>query len=176
MPLQRGKDSEGSYYRWGATGKKYHYVAGNKASRERAQVKAMTQARAIEASKSRARKGGAERITRSGKLGGPGYLKKPAAERHKLLDKCVVKDGYHSCLGSILVLNENREIKALHGPKIIADAAYLKRKYGAKTGGTRPKKKKSTISSTARAKKKVADKGHATTVATYRHASIDDRP
>ncbi len=55
MPLTRGSDTKkGAYYRWGPAGHggaKYHYAAGNKASRERAKAKAMTQARAIEASK-----------------------------------------------------------------------------------------------------------------------------
>ncbi len=36
----RGRDAKGAYYRWGATGVKYHYVAGNKTSRERAKAKA----------------------------------------------------------------------------------------------------------------------------------------
>lgn len=59
MPLTRGSDSTGAYYRWGPSGyggAKYHYAAGNKASRERAKAKAMTQALAFEASK---RSGGA---------------------------------------------------------------------------------------------------------------------
>lgn len=51
MPLNRGQDTKGAYYRWGATGAKYHYAAGNKASREHAKAKAMTQAKAIKASK-----------------------------------------------------------------------------------------------------------------------------
>lgn len=50
MPVQRGKDSDGPYYRWGNAGKKYRYTAGDKASRERAKGKADKQGQAIKAS------------------------------------------------------------------------------------------------------------------------------
>ena len=50
MPVHRGKDNKGSYYQWGGHGKKYYYIAGNKASRERALMKSQAQARAIYAS------------------------------------------------------------------------------------------------------------------------------
>ena len=36
MPSIKGKDSKGSYYRWGSKGKKYHYEEGNEDSRKRA--------------------------------------------------------------------------------------------------------------------------------------------
>jgi hypothetical protein len=51
MPVMRGQDSKGPYYRWGAGGKKYHYTAGDEDSRERALEKAKAQGRAIEAGK-----------------------------------------------------------------------------------------------------------------------------
>ena len=51
MPLSRGRDTKGAYYRWGRTGAKYHYTAGNKISRDRARAKAMRQARAIQANR-----------------------------------------------------------------------------------------------------------------------------
>ena len=69
-------------------------------------------------------------ITREGKLGGEGYLKKSAAERRKLLDKCVRNYGYRSCLGSVMVLNRNTAIRAKYGNKITVDREYLKKKYG----------------------------------------------
>ena len=50
MPVHRGKDSDGSYYQWGDSGKKYHYEAGDKNSRERAKDKAEKQGRAARAS------------------------------------------------------------------------------------------------------------------------------
>lgn len=50
MPVHRGKDSKGPYYQWGDSGKKYHYTAGNKESRERAKKKAEKQGRAAYAS------------------------------------------------------------------------------------------------------------------------------
>jgi hypothetical protein len=46
MPVHRSKDSKGPYYRWGESGKKYHYEAGNARSRERAKEKAEKQGRA----------------------------------------------------------------------------------------------------------------------------------
>jgi hypothetical protein len=49
MPVQRGKDSDGAYYQWGDSGKKYHYEAGNDSSRERAKDKAEKQGRAARA-------------------------------------------------------------------------------------------------------------------------------
>jgi hypothetical protein len=41
MPLTRGRDSKGAYYRWGAAGARRGYTAGNKTSRERAKRKAL---------------------------------------------------------------------------------------------------------------------------------------
>jgi len=49
MPVRRGKDSKGAYYRWGNKGKKYHYTPGNKRSRATAKSKAKRQGRAIKA-------------------------------------------------------------------------------------------------------------------------------
>lgn len=49
MPLKTGKDSEGSYVKYGDSGKKYHYTAGDAASRERAKKKALKQAAAMRA-------------------------------------------------------------------------------------------------------------------------------
>lgn len=46
MPIFRSKDSKGPYYRWGGSGKKYHYVSGNAGSREKALAKAKLQQRA----------------------------------------------------------------------------------------------------------------------------------
>lgn len=50
MPVHRSKDSEGPYYQWGESGKKYRYESGNKQSRERARKKAERQGRAARAS------------------------------------------------------------------------------------------------------------------------------
>ncbi len=54
MPIERGIDAKGPYYRWGESGKRYHYRPGDVASRRRARVKAGNQARAIRARQSRA--------------------------------------------------------------------------------------------------------------------------
>lgn len=50
MPVHRREDSKGPYYQWGDSGKKYHYEAGNKQSRESAKEKAEKQGRAVRAS------------------------------------------------------------------------------------------------------------------------------
>lgn len=50
MPVERGQDSDGPYYRYGKTGKKYRYKSGDKASRERAKKAAARQGRAVRAS------------------------------------------------------------------------------------------------------------------------------
>ena len=52
MPVQRGQDSRGSFYRWGnqtssAKAKKYYYTPGNKKSRNAAKNKAIDQGMAI---------------------------------------------------------------------------------------------------------------------------------
>lgn len=50
MPVYRGRDSKGSYYQWGKSGKKYYYTSGDEQSRERAKNKAEKQGRAAYAS------------------------------------------------------------------------------------------------------------------------------
>jgi hypothetical protein len=49
-PVHRGKDGKGAYYQWGDSGKKYHYEAGKKKSRETAKQKAEKQGQAARAS------------------------------------------------------------------------------------------------------------------------------
>jgi hypothetical protein len=49
-PVHRGKDGKGPYYQWGDSGKKYHYEAGKKKSRETAKQKAEKQGQAARAS------------------------------------------------------------------------------------------------------------------------------
>jgi hypothetical protein len=49
MPVDRGQDSKGPYYRWGGSGKKYRYTAGNKRSRKMARDKATKQGQAARA-------------------------------------------------------------------------------------------------------------------------------
>lgn len=50
MPVQRKKDGDGPYYQWGDSGKKYHYEAGDDASRKKAKKKAEKQGQAAHAS------------------------------------------------------------------------------------------------------------------------------
>jgi len=50
MPVHRRKDSDGPYYQWGESGKKYHYQLGDKSSREKAKEKATRQGTAARAS------------------------------------------------------------------------------------------------------------------------------
>lgn len=49
MPVINSKDSAGPYYKWGESGKKYHYIPGNKQSRNIAKRRALAQGRAIHA-------------------------------------------------------------------------------------------------------------------------------
>jgi hypothetical protein len=49
VPVRRSKDGKGPHYQWGDAGKKYHYKAGNKKSRDSARRKAQEQGRAIRA-------------------------------------------------------------------------------------------------------------------------------
>ena len=53
MPLLRGNNIHGYFYKWGNTGKKYYYISGNNRSRNLAKLRAMRQMRAIEWSKYR---------------------------------------------------------------------------------------------------------------------------
>lgn len=50
MPIKRGTDSKGSFYRYGESGKKYYFKAGDPTSRANAKKKAGKQAQAIKAS------------------------------------------------------------------------------------------------------------------------------
>ena len=73
-------------------------------------------------------------ITQSGKLGGPGYLSKSTAERHRLLDRCVREYGYRSCLGSVIVLMRSRAIMDRHATKLNSDKDYMVAKHGSGRG------------------------------------------
>jgi hypothetical protein len=53
MPILNNKDTKGSYYQFGTTGKKYYYKTGNVKLRTLARAKAAKQGRAIEWSKHR---------------------------------------------------------------------------------------------------------------------------
>lgn len=47
MPIVRGFDNKGCFYRYGETGEKYHYKCGDESARQRAYGKAMEQEIAI---------------------------------------------------------------------------------------------------------------------------------
>ncbi len=51
MPVARGHDSHGSYYRYGKTGKKYYYKPNNVQSRKIAKIKAGKQGKATKSKK-----------------------------------------------------------------------------------------------------------------------------
>ncbi len=65
-------------------------------------------------------------------LGGSGYLKKSAAARHKLLDACVRREDYQSCLGHVHALEVlgKRTLSKAELSKLAADRKYLVDKYG----------------------------------------------
>ena len=48
MPLVKGKDKEGHFYRWGRHGKRYYYEVGNKLSEMEASWRALRQGKVIE--------------------------------------------------------------------------------------------------------------------------------
>lgn len=149
MPITRGSDTKGAYYRWGPAGHggaKHHYAAGNKASRERAKAKAFLQAKAIEASQ---RCGGAA----------PNKRKAKAIEASK---RC----------GGAAPNNRKAAVAKQPKKKKMATGGAAKRKPAAKTGGKTPRKpKKKTISSAARAKQKAGDKSRVAETAAYRRAA-----
>jgi hypothetical protein len=53
MPVYRGLDVAGSFYKWGTIGKKYYYKSGHKKSRENAKIRARKQGIAIKISQSK---------------------------------------------------------------------------------------------------------------------------
>lgn len=82
VPVKRGSDDRGPFYRWGDSGKRYRYTPGNEASRKRARDRAVLQGRAAQskapasdtkAKKSERRRGSAKNkagsaATASGKI------------------------------------------------------------------------------------------------------------
>lgn len=53
MPVQRARDRNGSFYRYGSSGARYYYASGDARSRNRAKSLAARQGRAIEARRHR---------------------------------------------------------------------------------------------------------------------------
>jgi hypothetical protein len=49
MPVHRSRDHRGPYYQWGDSGKRYHYQAGDRRSRDRAKEQANRQGQAAHA-------------------------------------------------------------------------------------------------------------------------------
>lgn len=72
------------------------------------------------------------KITDPGDLGGPGYLEKSTATRHRLLDACVRRKGYRSCLGKIEAISVflKNTGTAKQKATLVADRRYLVKKYG----------------------------------------------
>lgn len=87
------------------------------------------------------RKGTRPLITKERKLGGPGYAKKSAAERHRLLERCVQRDGYRSCLGRLQVMLLSTELKPATRKTLGADKEWLKKKHGG-PGSFGPRRKR----------------------------------
>lgn len=79
-------------------------------------------------------------ITHEGKLGGPGYLKKSEATRHKLLRKAVDGWGYRSTLGSLnaLAVLGKREFSKTELRKVEKDRDWLVKKFGGPGSFSRP--------------------------------------
>ena len=64
-------------------------------------------------------------ITREGKLGGPGYTRRPAGERHKILRSCEKEYGYKSCLNSIQALLLDPALTSRSRSTLEADKLWL---------------------------------------------------
>lgn len=79
------------------------------------------------------------KATRSGKLGGPGYLNRSAATRQKILRGCVKKYGYRSCLGSIQAMEVwgKSRLSIADKRKLVSDRLFLRKTFGAASGSTR---------------------------------------
>lgn len=69
-------------------------------------------------------------ITRPGKLGGPGYSKRPWSERKQLLENCVDEYGYRSCFRSLQVLLNIGNMGAKATEVIEHDRDWLVDTYG----------------------------------------------
>lgn len=69
-------------------------------------------------------------IKRPGKLGGRGFLSKSRVEQEGLLDKCVHRYGYRSCLGSVMVLERNNAIRREYKDVLESLREHLVRRYG----------------------------------------------
>jgi hypothetical protein len=94
-------------------------------------------------------------IRNKGKLGGPGFLSRAATVQHSLLNGCVSRHGYRSCLDSVLVLARNRKVNAHFGPTIRSLSSYLKTKFGS------PRTKTTRKTTTRKTPRKAARKMHA---------------
>jgi hypothetical protein len=72
VPVKRGSDDRGPFYRWGDSGKRYRYTPGNEASRKRARDRAVLQGRAAQskapASDTKAKNKAGSAATASGKI------------------------------------------------------------------------------------------------------------
>lgn len=82
-------------------------------------------------------------ITGGTTLGGPGYTKKAEATRHRLLNECVKKFGYRSCLSKLQAVLISTAIKPVTRKVWTADKKWLMKKYGG-PGSFGPHKGKKT--------------------------------
>lgn len=88
---------------------------------------------------------------REGKLGEGFLTNMTFAEQKTALRRCVKKWGYRSCLGSVMVLNRNQEIREKYGNKIKRAKDWLMKEYGNREEN--PKKKISKFEAFELAKK-----------------------
>lgn len=80
-------------------------------------------------------------ITREGKLG-RGFLTQLSSKDQKaVLDRCITKHKYRSCLGSILVLERSAPLREKYGARLEKLREYLKGKFGG-PGSFGPRAKK----------------------------------
>ncbi len=80
MPIHRGTDIKGTYYKYGPTGNKYYYQTGTEASRKRAYEKARLQGVAIKISQNRR---GSKRNSRRGSRHNSRHNSKHGGKRNR---------------------------------------------------------------------------------------------
>lgn len=75
-----------------------------------------------------------------GGLGGPGYTIKSQKDRHKILRRCVAKDGYRVCLMRVEVLRRPKNVSAQKKQLLAKDRRWLVQNYGGKGSKRKPKR------------------------------------
>ncbi len=117
------------------------HKAGQKRARKnpiagRRKGKSKAKATAKKTAKKTSRRTGQSRpwITKDGKLTGAAFLTKSVTQRHRMLDGCVKKYSYRSCVGTLQTLYRDSGSSITQGRKLDQDRKYLVDKHGGSSG------------------------------------------